>query len=208
MANISPYESSRASTSNSSLHKKSILKKRTLSETILQSSILTSLLLRQDAAGIQVQQFEERSDGPPTRAAASDDVGFPFSLRQMYSGMLPSAPSSSPATLSAHEEKRIQFNEQVQQCIAADVEEGSEEGIDPYAVNHNHFDSDSDDSGIMMKPINSKGKFPAIFSKKTTSGDGVDGKTIMMLPTTILNSREDVQRTPTGMLTTYEDDEG
>jgi hypothetical protein len=75
-----------------------------------------------------------------------------------------------------------------------DVEEGGVEGIDPYAVNHDDSDSDSDDSGIMMKPINSKGEFPAIFDKKTISGDrfNVDGKTIMMLPATNLNSGEDV----------------
>jgi hypothetical protein len=90
-----------------------------------------------------------------------------------------------------------------------DVEEGSEEGIDPYTVNHNDSDSDSDDSGIIIKPFNSKGKFLAIFSKETTFRDRVsdNDKTIMMLLTTNLNLGEDVQRTPFGMLTHYEDDE-
>lgn len=112
--------------------------------------------------------------------------------------MLPSISSSSLATLSTGEKKRIQFNEQVLQCIAIDMEEDSEGGIDPYAVNHDDFDSDSDDSGIMMKRTNSKGKFSTIFGKKTASRDSfnADSKTILMLPATNLNSREGIQRTP------------
>lgn len=60
-----------------------------------------------------------------------------------------------------------------------------------------------------MKPTNSKGKVPAIFGKKTISRDrlNVNGKTIMILLTTNLNSGEDLQRTPSGILTPYEDDE-
>ena len=89
------------------------------------------------------------------------------------------------------------------------MEEGIEEWVDPYAVNQNDFDSGSNDSGIMMKPTNSKGKVPAIFGKKTISRDrlNVDGKTIMILPATNLNSGEDLQRTRSGILTPYEDDE-
>ena len=207
-ANTSSYGSSRTSSLNSSLHKKSILKKRSISKTIPRSLVSAPLLFRQDTAAVQAAQYEGRSNAPLLGAATPGHVRFPFSLRRMNSSTLRST-SSSWATLSTGEKKSIQFDEQVQQCIAVDMEEGIEEWIDPYAVNQNDFDSGSDDSGIMMKPTNSKGKVPAIFGKKTISRDrlNVDGKTIMILPATNLNSGEDLQRTRSGILTPYEDDE-
>ncbi|KAH8772302.1 hypothetical protein BGZ57DRAFT_984338, partial [Hyaloscypha finlandica] len=207
-ANTSSYGSSRTSSLNSSLHKKSILKKRSISKTIPRILVSAPLLFRQDTAAVQVAQYEGRSNAPLLGAATPGHVRFQFSLRRMNSSTLRST-SSSWATLSTGEKKSIQFDEQVQQCIAVDMEEGIEEWVDPYAVNQNDFDSGSNDSGIMMKPTNSKGKVPAIFGKKTISRDrlNVDGKTIMILPATNLNSGEDLQRTRSGILTPYEDDE-
>ena len=60
-----------------------------------------------------------------------------------------------------------------------------------------------------MKLTNLKGKVPAIFGKKMISKDrlNVNSKTIMILLTINLNLGEDLQRTPSGILTLYEDNE-
>ncbi|KAH8650978.1 hypothetical protein BGZ60DRAFT_462262 [Tricladium varicosporioides] len=192
MANISPYGNSHTPGSKSSPYKKSNLKKRSLSETILQGSISASSHFRQVAAAVQAEQLKEKSDTPLMRAATFSHVRFPFSLRQMNSTLPSILPSW--AALNTGENKSIQFNEQVQQCIAVDIEEDSEEGINPSFANHDDFDSDSDDSDIMAKQSSSQGKILAIFGNKTATGDSfnVDSKTIIMLPNINLNSREDI----------------
>ncbi|PVH68578.1 hypothetical protein DL98DRAFT_630195, partial [Cadophora sp. DSE1049] len=195
IVNASRCKSGRMSNSNSFLHKKSILRKRSTSETILQRPASASSVLRPAAAAVQIQQFERRSDQPLRRGTLAY-VTFPSAWKRRSgesresSGTSPSVSSSSTlATPGKDEKKHIRFNEQVEQCIAVGMEGTNEEGIDLDAINHDSFDSDSDDSGMMMKPKNSNRNSSAIFGKKTAKRNSfnADSKTIMMLEPTNLN---------------------
>jgi len=187
-----PTDSVELTKSNSFLvNKKPILKKRSVSELMLQRSLSTSSLIKQAAAAVQAQ--ENHGVGRPGRPrmgrAISDYVALPLSSRRVSPGntsLIPSSESSGFISPSAGR-KHIHFNEQVAQCIAVDVKGEDEEESEPPPLGH---DSDSDDGAIMMKQTAFKKRRP-LLRRKSSSNNSAENKTIAMLPSTTLKSRDD-----------------
>ncbi|KAH7398132.1 hypothetical protein BKA64DRAFT_754041 [Cadophora sp. MPI-SDFR-AT-0126] len=166
---------------NSSPTQKPILKKRSMSETMLQRSLSASSLVKQAAAEVQAQQLHIARRGrnrPDMGLSISDYVTFPFFSRA--------------APLRPEEEKHIQFDEQVKQWIALEIEGNEEEELDSDTVLDND-NSDSDDTAIIMQRTRSKYGLRFIWSTKSAPAGSIcaDGITIAMLPSTTLKYRED-----------------
>lgn len=172
--------------------KKPILKKRSMSEVMLQKSLSSSSLLKQATAAVQAQQDgPARLARPVLQRAATDYVTFPFSSRRlsrMNTSVLQSTSSSGVASPST-ERKHIHFDEQVQQCIAVDVR-GEEDEDDEAGHSQWNGGDDSDSDGVMMKKTASKKK-PLKLRKSPKVAAHSDSRTIAMLPSTTLKSRED-----------------
>lgn len=174
--------------------KKPILKKRSMSEVMLQKSISSSSLLKQATAAVQAQQDGPgRVSRPILQRAATDFATFPFASRRLSrlnTSLIPSTNSSGAISPSA-ERKHIHFDEQVKQCIAVEVrgDEEEEEDADPGQWNYGD-DSDSDDGGIMMKSTASKRK-PLKVRKQANVPAANESKTIAMLPSTTLKSKDE-----------------
>ncbi|KAH7304504.1 hypothetical protein BKA65DRAFT_521363 [Rhexocercosporidium sp. MPI-PUGE-AT-0058] len=159
---------------------KPILKKRSMSETMLQRSLSASSLVKQAAAEVQTQQLHTARRGcnrSDMGLSTSDYVTFPF-----FSRVAPLSP----------EEKHIQFDEQVKQCIALEMESNEEEELDSDTI----LDSDSsdlDDTAVIVQRNRSKWGLPFIWSTKSAPGGKIcaNGITIAMLPSTTLKYRED-----------------
>ncbi|KAG4427491.1 hypothetical protein IFR05_017026 [Cadophora sp. M221] len=199
LPSTSPMNSSRISKSNSFLHKKPILKKRSVSEIMLQRSLSSSSLLKQAAAAVQAQQYENGGLMRPSIGRRTSDYAYPFSSRRLSrenTSMLSSISSSGLASPGTGEKKHIHFNEQVEQCIALDMKGDDDEEPDSYAIHD--YDSDSDDGAIMMKRSNSKRRLPPLHSKRTTPRQSftAESKTIAMLPSTTLKYRADTPEPP------------
>lgn len=166
---------------NSSPNQKPILKKRSMSETMLQRSLSASSLVKQAAAEVQAQQLHAAGRGrdrPGMGLATSDYVAFPF-----FSRVAPPRPE---------EEKHIQFDEQVKQCIALEMEGNEDEELDSYTILDGD-NSDLDDTAVIVQRTRSKWGLPFVWSTKSTPAGNicVDGITIAMLPSTTLKYRED-----------------
>lgn len=166
---------------NSFLNQKPILKKRSMSETMLQRSLSATSLVKQAAAEVQVQQlhvsrrgYDWSSRGPAT----SECVTFPsFSI------------FASPR---AAEEKHLQFDEQVKQCIALEMKGDEDEGLDSYN-NLDDNDSNLDDRAGIMRRTHSKRGLPFALSRQSIPAGACCAKsiTIAMLPSATLKNRED-----------------
>ncbi|KAJ9419981.1 hypothetical protein QL093DRAFT_2116589 [Fusarium oxysporum] len=150
------------------LDRKPILKKRSMSEEILQRSLSTASISKQARAACKMQ---ETRDCTHISFLSTEDLYLPFPR-----GQLNSASSSvtlvteSSGTISPNgERKRTHFNEQVEQCIAVEVEGIHNDDNDPDTGRYGD-DSDPDD-GVMSKLA--------------------EGKTIAMLPSTTIKNWED-----------------
>ena len=165
-----------------------------MSEVMLQKSISSSSLLKQATAAVQAQQDgPARVSRPILQRAATDFATFPFASRKMSrmnTSLIPSTNSSGAVSPSV-ERKHIHFDEQVKQCIAVEVrgDEDDEEDADQAQWNYDD-DSDSDDGGIMMKPTASKKK-PFNLRKQAKVPTASESKTIAMLPSTTLKSKDE-----------------
>jgi len=188
--------SARLSKSNSFVQKKPILKKRSMSEIMLQRSLSTSSLVKQAAAAVQAQQkkggLKRIGRRPGLERANTDYITFPFSSRGFShdgTSLYPSTRSSGVVSPNGGR-KHIHFNEQVSQCIAVDVKGADDEDDDADVVRY-QADSDSDDGAIMMKRTQAKKRRPILKKAKSHGTGGGESKTIAMLPSTTLKSRED-----------------
>jgi len=166
---------------NSSPNQKPILKKRSMSETMLQRSLSASSLVKQAPAEVQAQQLHTARRGcnrSDMGLSTSDYVTFPFFSRV--------------APLRPEEEKHIQFDEQVKQCIALEMEGNEEEELDSDTILDSD-NSDLDDTAVIVQRTRSKWGLPFIWSTKSAPGGNIcaNGVTIAMLPSTTLKYRED-----------------
>lgn len=163
-----------------------------MSEVMLQKSLSSSSLLKQATAAVQAQQDgPARLTRPVLQRAATDYITFPFSSRRlsrMNTSVLQSKNSSGVASPST-ERKHIHFDEQVQQCIAVDVR-GEEDEDEEVGHGQWNGDDDSDSDGVMMKKTAAKKK-PLKLRKSPKVAANSDSRTIAMLPSTTLKSRED-----------------
>ncbi|KAH6959735.1 hypothetical protein BKA56DRAFT_601028 [Ilyonectria sp. MPI-CAGE-AT-0026] len=179
------------------INKKPILKKRSVSDTMLQRpASSSSLILQQGAAAVQEQEGDgwRLTKSTFDRAAMADYVMFPFSSRRISrdtSSVLPT-PTSSGVASPRVERKHIHFNDEVEQFIAAEAIDGDDD-IDTDQLG----DSDSDD-GVMMKLARPRKRAPLIRKKpkKVKTSLPSDGKTITMLPSTMLKYQEDMLEAP------------
>ncbi|KAJ4037456.1 protein phosphatase regulator [Fusarium oxysporum] len=168
------------------LDRKPILKKRSMSEEILQRSLSTASISKQARAACKMQ---ETGDCTHISFLSTEDLYLPFPR-----GQLNSASSSvtlvteSSGTISPNgERKRTHFNEQVEQCIAVEVEGIHNDDNDPDTGRYGD-DSDPDD-GVMVKCRKTR-TWP-LFERDTPESKLAEGKTIAMLPSTTIKNWED-----------------
>ncbi|KAF4944452.1 hypothetical protein FGADI_12674 [Fusarium gaditjirri] len=161
--------------SNGNLDRKPILKKRSMSEEILQRSLSTASMSKQARAAGKMQE--------------TGDLSLSFPL-----GQLDSANSSvtlvteSSGTISPNgERKRTHFNEQVEQCIAVEVEGIHNDNNEP--DNGRYADDSDPDDGLMVKCRKTR-TWP-FFERDTPESKLAEGKTIAMLPSTTIKNWED-----------------
>jgi hypothetical protein len=174
--------------------KKPILKKRTMSELMLRKSLSSASLLKQATAAVQAQ--ESRSALRPHYGRSNTDYATLGVSRRMSYGTNTSVSRStgtSECTSPGTERKHIHFNEQVEQCIAVDVK-GYDDEMDIDAFGDE--DSDSADSGVMMKSSKTKKRMPAARRRRRRKTVAAEGKTIAKLPSTTLKYREDTPEPP------------
>ncbi|KAH7118137.1 hypothetical protein B0J13DRAFT_458800 [Dactylonectria estremocensis] len=178
------------------ISKKPILKKRSVSDTMLQGPASSSLILQQGAAVVQEQEGDGWRVTKSTfdRAAMADYIMFPFSSGRISRGtssVLPT-PTSSGISSTGVERKHIHFNDEVEQCVAVEAMDGDDD-IDTDQLG----DSDSDD-GLMMKLARPRKRAPLIRKKLKKGKNSLpsDGKTISMLPPTMLKHQEDMLEAP------------
>ena len=95
------------------------------------------------------------------------------------------------------EEKRIHFNEQVEQRIVLEMKDDDDDETDSNDA-HDNDNSDSDDGVVMMARTKSKQKLPPMSSRTATpqTSHSGDSKTIAMLPTTSLKYGEYALESP------------
>jgi hypothetical protein len=168
--------------SHVNLDRKPILKKRSMSEEILQRSLSTVLISKQARAAGKMQETADMH--PHIGFSSAEDLSQPFPR-----GQLDSASSSvtlateSSGTISPNgERKRTHFNEQVEQCIAVEVE-----GIhnDDNELDTGRYGDNSDpDDGVMVKCRRTT-TWP-FFERDTPESKLAEGKTIAMLPSTTI----------------------
>ncbi|KAH7186985.1 hypothetical protein DER44DRAFT_857879 [Fusarium oxysporum] len=174
--------------SHVSLHRKPILKKRSMSEEILQRSLSTASISKQARAAGKIQETGDILH-PRISFSSTEDLSQPVPR-----GQLDSASSSvtlateSSGTISPNgERKRTHFNEQVEQCIAVEVEGIHHDDNEPDTGRYGD-DSDPDD-GVMMKYTRTR-TWP-FFERDTPESKLAEGKTIVMLPPTTIKNWED-----------------
>jgi hypothetical protein len=108
--------------------------------------------------------------------------------------------SSGLASPGIGEEKRIHFNEQVEQRIVLEMKGDDDDESHETDSNdsHDYDNSDSDDGVVMMARTKSKQKLPPMSSRRATpqASHSSDSKTIAMLPTTTLKYGEYALESP------------
>jgi hypothetical protein len=192
-------KNTRLSKSSSFVNKKPILKKRSMSEVMLQRSLSNSSLVQQAAAAVQAQEHDgrRRLSRPSLGRRATDYVSTPFASGRVSRDNSLAVSSTSSELVSPNSERRhIHFNEQVEQCIAVDIK-GDDDDEDP-AGRDRYGDSDSDDGAIMMKRTKLKRR-PTLSTKQKKGPTSVEGKTIVMLPSTTLKDRDEDSDMETAM---------
>ncbi|KAG4266889.1 hypothetical protein FPRO04_13004 [Fusarium proliferatum] len=173
--------------SHVNLDRKPILKKRSMSEEILRRSLSIALISKQARAAGKLQETGDNSH-PRISFSWTEDLSQPFPR-----GQLDSASSSvtlvteSSGTISPNgERKRTHFNEQVEQCIAVEVE-----GIHNYdnEPDTGRYGDDNDpDDGVMVKCRRTR-TWP-FFETDTPESKLAEGKTIAILPSTTIKNWE------------------
>ena len=184
----------RLSTSNSSLNIKPILKNRGMSEIILQKSLSSSSLVQRAAEAVQAQQQERGSGLCVQRSrrerATTHDMSFLHLQTHSRSPSLLTL-SSSSGVLSPIAGKHIQFNEQVQQCIAMDVRADNDDDVEP-----DRWPNDSDSEGQLIMMKHSGFRKRRLLLRRPASVTTTHTKTIAMLPSTTLKYREEAREPP------------
>ncbi|KAL5583690.1 hypothetical protein FOVSG1_015041 [Fusarium oxysporum f. sp. vasinfectum] len=174
--------------SHVSLDRKPILKKRSMSEEMLQRSLSTASISKQARAAGKIQETGDILN-PRISFSSTEDLSQPVPR-----GQLDSASSSvtlateSSGTISPNgERKRTHFNEQVEQCIAVEVEGIHHDDNEPDTGRYGD-DIDPDD-GMMVKYTRTR-TWP-FFERDTPESKLAEGKTIVMLPPTTIKNLED-----------------
>jgi hypothetical protein len=105
--------------------------------------------------------------------------------------------SSVLASPGIGEEKRISFNEQVEQRIALEMKGNDDDETDSNDT-HDYDNSDSDNGVVMMARTKSKQKLPPMSSRRAApqASHNGDSKTIAMLPSTTLKYGEYALESP------------
>jgi hypothetical protein len=174
--------------SHVSLHRKPILKKRSMSEEILQRSLSTASISKQARAAGKMQETGDNSH-PRISFSWTEDLSQPFPRDQLDSASSSvTLATESSGTISPNgERKRTHFNEQVEQCIAVEVEGIHNDDNEP---NTGRYGDDNDpDDGVMVKCRRTR-TWP-FFERDTPESKLAEGKTIAILPSTTIKNWED-----------------
>ncbi|KAF5702850.1 hypothetical protein FMUND_13276 [Fusarium mundagurra] len=161
--------------SDVNLDRKPILKKRSMSEEILQRSLSTASISKQARAAGKMQETE--------------DLSLPFPRCQLDStNSSVTLVTESSGTISPNgERKRTHFNEQVEQCIAVEVEGIHNDDNEPDSGQYG--DGSDPDDGVMVKCRKTR-TWPFL-ERNTPESKLPEGKTIAMLPSTTIKNWED-----------------
>jgi hypothetical protein len=152
-----------------------------MSETMFRRSLSTLPLAEQGVVRGHTQQCREagrKCDCPNLEQETSDCVRFPFSRLESPSG---------------GKQKRIHFNEQVEQFVASGMTDDADEEVSSDTALQSE-ESDSDDGVITLKAVKSK---PVVFrtpKREVTLRTSClpIGKTFTVLPSTTLKYGEDI----------------
>lgn len=188
---------SNLSKSGSFINKKPILKKRSMSEVMLQKSLSTSSLVKEAAAAVQAQKhrhhFKRNScrgtldfcstpSVPPSQPPSRDEDY--FSRR---------GSTTDGETPSDGKEKRIRFDEVVEQCVAVDVREpGFDELSDADFDDRQDsaLSQSSSDEGLVMMKRKREGRRDSNGRGKLSRTNS-SSKMIETIPATTLKYRTD-----------------
>ena len=161
---------------------------------MLQKSLSSSSLVKQAAASVQAQQWDEvepsPSRTPSFRRSTSDFEQSVPSTRTISRETTETYSSSSTSGLQSPsgERKRIRFDEKVEQCIAVDVKEGEDDEDDAGWNAQDDDSSDDDDDGIVLK--SSKARRNSLV-RHSRSSSFSESRTIAKLPATTLKYRNE-----------------
>ncbi|EXM14521.1 hypothetical protein V3481_018676 [Fusarium oxysporum f. sp. vasinfectum] len=174
--------------SHVSLHRKPILKKRSMSEEILQRSLSTASISKQARAAGKMQETGDNSH-PRISFSWTEDLSQPFPRDQLDSASSSvTLATESSGTISPNgERKRTHFNEQVEQCIAVEVEGIRNDDNEPDTGRYG--DDYNPDDGVMVKCRRTR-TWP-FFERDTPESKLAEGKTIAILPSTTIKNWED-----------------
>ena len=177
------------------INRKPILKRRSISDIILQRPSSTSLLAQQATPAAQAREKDSQRLKKLSfdRTAMRDDTTIQMPSTSWScdtSGMLPSSTTTGISFLGA-ERKRIHFNAKVEQCIAVEVNGSGGDNGGGINTDTNPIGQSNPAGGIMMK-LERPRKSAFLMKKKGKEGKNqspCDGKSIAMLPPTMLKHR-------------------
>jgi hypothetical protein len=192
------------SESNLVRQRKSILKKQSLLDIILGQSPCFSSPIKPTATALAIEAEEtdpstlsQESSAPRIGIAIPDKVTFLFTLRPITrdnSSEFSLVSLSKERLAPTNERRQVHFTDEVDQCVAVDIEVGGnceERG----EVDSIYDDDSSSDDGLMMKP-SSRLKIPnsSIGSSSCSSdSNSAANSSIAMLPPTVLKHQNDFQ---------------
>ncbi|KAF4332717.1 hypothetical protein FBEOM_13479 [Fusarium beomiforme] len=175
--------------SHVNLDRKPILKKRSMSEEILQRSLSTASISKQARASGKIQEAGYNLH-PQISFSSTEDLFLPFPRGQpdSASSSVTLATESSGTMSPNGERKCTHFNEQVEQCIAVEIEGIHNDDIEP---DTGRYGDDSDPvDGMMVKSRRAR-TWPFFEWDNTPETKLAEAKTIAMLPPTTIKNWEE-----------------
>ncbi|KAF4332559.1 hypothetical protein FBEOM_13638 [Fusarium beomiforme] len=174
--------------SHVNLDRKPILKKRSMSEEILQRSSSAASISKQARASGKMQETGDNLH-PQISFSSTEDLFLPFPRGQPNSASSSvTLATESSGTISPNgERKRTHFNEQVEQCIAVEVEGIHNDDNEP---DTGRYGDDSDPVDGVMVNCRRARTWP-FFEWDTPETKLAEAKTIAMFPSTTIKNWEE-----------------
>ena len=163
---------------------------------MLQKSLSSSSLIKQAAAAVQAQRKSNPKTLPDERnrlrRTASDFIGSIMPPEPINTGEvsyeMPSTESSGLQTPDHQARRHIRFDNKVEQCIAVDFKEGSQESESNIDWSAACSDSEDEDDLPMLKTKSKRLTSTPSSSRNSFSGES---KGIAMLPSTTIKFHHD-----------------
>jgi hypothetical protein len=195
-----------------SLTQKPILRKKRALEIMLQQSVNSSSWSKKASSAVRAEQWKGIEiplfmpagppDQSPSRASWPYHPALPRDRHPEEEGngiILPSSKLTSalkPTAPGNIQKKHVHFNEHVQQCVALEPPSIYENNV----CTSNYSDDTSDDGGIIIKPRTNRRLTHATRRTDSRTALAVEGKTIVVVPSTTLNYVDGSSRPPSSIV--------